>query len=593
MSMKIFTSVKRIRPFLALALFAVFETSAQTVTLNPSVTQNISTGGTVNFTATRSSNSQTWPGGNGDFTYTWSSSPAGVTFTNNPNTTSSNNSSTVASFPAAGTYQITCFVQEGGNGLSATSAATTVNVTAPVPANIWATSSNGTQISGFAVSNGTYINGPINIFPASFPGTTTGGTTTAALGRSASPTTALGHFYWLPNTNGNDGVVEVFAATSTGANVTRIGSVDFNGGSGNDLGFVRLAVGPDGTGWILAGDGSTLYLAKFITNGIYPVTITMEDASVTLSGGSVSVFQNGDLCIAGTGNIYALANDGSGVTQLFIGFPNGSNTTLTKRWDLVTPSNTPFTGRVNGVAFDILGSLYISTDDGLYYINQNTVNGPAGTVQCSLVRSQTGLQDLASNAFPSQSTLPVTLINFGASYRNGVTTLNWETENEINFSHYVVERKSNEGAGYLEIASKTAQGNVSRSEYQYTDNILTLTEDAIYYRLKMVDIDGHYKYSNVLMVRKEKKTISGITINPNPVISADAATVRFEATASSIVTLRIVDMAGRQILQQQNRVNQGTNSIQVNNLGKLQPGIYIIQMSNGEELSAIKFSVVR
>jgi len=67
MSMKIFTSVKRIRPFLALALFAVFETSAQTVTLNPSVTQNISTGGTVNFTATRSSNSQTWPGGNGDF----------------------------------------------------------------------------------------------------------------------------------------------------------------------------------------------------------------------------------------------------------------------------------------------------------------------------------------------------------------------------------------------------------------------------------------------------------------------------------------------------------------------------------------------
>lgn len=591
--MKTFTYVKGIIPFLTLALFAVFESTAQTVTLNPSSIQNISTGGTINFTATRSSNSQTWPGGNGDFTYTWSSNPAGVTFTNNPNTTSSNNSSTVATFPAAGTYQITCFVQEGGNGLSATSAATTVNVTAPVPANIWATSSNGTQISGFAVSNGTYINGPVNIFPASFPGTTTGGTTTAALGRSASPTTALGHFYWLPNTNGNNGVVEVFAATSTGANVTRIGSVDFNGGSGSDLGFVRLAVGPDGTGWILAGDGSTLYLAKFITNGIYPVTITMEDASVTLSGGSVSVFQNGDLCIAGTGNIYALANDGSGVTQLFIGFPNGSNTTLTKRWDLVTPSNTPFTGRVNGVAFDILGSLYISTDDGLYYINQNTVNGPAGTVQCSLVRSQTGLQDLASNAFPSQSTLPVTLINFSASYRNGVTTLNWETENEINFSHYVVERKSEEGAGYLEIANKTALGNVSRSEYQHTDNISALTENAIYYRLKMVDVDGHYKYSNVLMVRKEKKTISGITINPNPVISSDAATVRFEATASSMVTLQIMDMAGRQVLQQQNRVNEGANSIQVNNLGKLQPGIYIIQMSNGEELSAIKFAVVR
>ena len=115
--MKTFTFVKGIVPLLTLALFAV-STSAQTVTLNPSAAQNISTGGTVNFTATRSSNSQTWPGGNGQFTYTWSSNPAGVTFTNNPNTTSNSSSGTVATFPSNGTYQITCFVQEGG-GLNA------------------------------------------------------------------------------------------------------------------------------------------------------------------------------------------------------------------------------------------------------------------------------------------------------------------------------------------------------------------------------------------------------------------------------------------------------------------------------------------
>lgn len=589
--MKTFTNVKGIIPFLTFALFAV-TVSAQTVTLNPSSSQNINTGGTISFTATRSSNSQTWPGGNSQFTYTWSSSPAGVTFTNNPNTTSGNNSSTVATFPSNGTYQITCFVQEGG-GLSATSAATTVTVTAPVPANIWATSSNGTQISGFAVSNGTYISGPNNIFAASFPGTTTGGTSTAALGRSSFPTAALGHFYWLPNTTGNDGLVEVFAATSTGANATLVGSVDFNGLSGTDLGFVRLGMGPDGTGWILAGDGTTLYLASFSSNGVNPISIKMEDTNVTLSGGAISTFQNGDLCISGSGNIYALANDGIGVTQVFIGFPNGNNTTLTQRWDLVTPSNTPFNGRVNGVAFDILGSLYISTDDGLYYINQNTVNGPAGTVQCSLVTSQTGLQDLASNVFPSNSTLPVTLMNFSASYHNGTTTLNWEAENEINFSHYEIERKTASETGYTEIASKTALGNTGLSAYQYVDNISGITDDVIYYRLRMVDIDGREKFSNIIMVRKEKKTITGITISPNPVVSTDAATVRFEATTSAVVNFRIIDMAGRQVLQQQNKVNEGVNSIQVNNLNRLRPGMYIIQMSNGEELSVMKFSVVR
>lgn len=593
--MKTFTQVKGLLTFVVFALLFNKNAAAQpAVTLNPASTQNVTAGATINFTAQRNSNSQNWTGGNSQFTFTWSSSPAGVTFTNNPNTVNGTSSSTVASFPTTGTYQITCFVQEGGGGLNATSVATTVNVSAPVPANIWATSSNGTQISGFAVSNGTYQSGPNNIFAPSFPGGTTGGSSTAALGRSAFPSLNLGHFYWLPNTAGNNGVVEVFAATSTGANVTRIASFDVNGaGNNTSLGFVRLGMGPDGTGWILAGNGTTLFLARFMSNGVNPVTITIEDASVNLVGGAVSTFQNGDLCISGSGTIYALANDGNGVTQIFIGAPAGTNTTLTKRWDLVTPGGGNFSGTVNGVAFDVLGSIYISTGGGLYYIDQNTANGPAGTVQCSLVIAMTGLQDLASNVFPAQSTLPVTLLNFSAAYRNGVTVLNWETENEVNFSHYEVERKTESGADYIVVDSKQANGNAGRSAYSSSDNISSLTDGVVYYRLRMVDVDGKFKYSNVIMVRKEKKTITGISLSPNPVISTANATVRFEAASNAVVNLRVMDMAGRQVLAQQNNVTGGTNSIQVNNLNRLQPGLYIIQLVNGNELSSFKFSVVQ
>ena len=593
--MKTFTQVKGLLTFVVFALLFNKNAAAQpAVTLNPASTQNVTAGATINFTAQRNSNSQNWTGGNSQFTFTWSSSPAGVTFTNNPNTVNGTSSSTVASFPTTGTYQITCFVQEGGGGLNATSVATTVNVSTPVPANIWATSSNGTQISGFAVSNGTYQSGPNNIFAPTFPGGTTGGSSTAALGRSAFPSLNLGHFYWLPNTAGNNGVVEIFAATSTGANVTRVASFDVNGaGNNTSLGFVRLGMGPDGTGWILAGDGSTLFLARFTSNGVNPVTVTIEDASVNLVGGAVSTFQNGDLCISGSGTIYALANDGNGVTQIFIGAPAGTNTTLTKRWDLVTPGGGNFSGTVNGVAFDVLGSIYISTGGGLYYIDQNTANGPAGTVQCSLVVAMTGLQDLASNVFPAQSTLPVTLLNFSAAYRNGVTVLNWETENEVNFSHYEVERKTESGADYIIVDSKQANGNAGRSAYTSSDNISSLTDGVVYYRLRMVDVDGKFKYSNVIMVRKEKKTITGISLSPNPVISTANATVRFEAASNAVVNLRVMDMAGRQVLAQQNNVTGGTNSIQVNNLNRLQPGLYIIQLVNGNELSSFKFSVVQ
>ena len=593
--MKTFTHVKGLFTCIVFALLFNENAAAQpNVTLNLTGTQTVTSGSTLSFTATRNGNNSNWPGGNSQFTFTWSSSPAGVTFSNNPNTTNNSSSSTTATFPTVGTYQITCLVKEGGNnGLSATSVATTVNVTAPVPASIWATSSNGTQISGFAVSNGTYISGPTNIFAPTFPGGSTGGTSTAALGRSAFPSANLGHFYWMPNTTGNNGVVEVFAATSTGANTTLIGTLDVNGASNNSLGFVRLGMGPDGTGWILAGDGSTLFLARFTSNGVNPVTITVVDANVSLVGGSVSTFQNGDLCISGTGSIYALANDGSGVTQIFIGAPNGTNTTLTKRWDLVTPGGAAFTGTVNGVAFDVLGSIYLSTAAGLYFINQNTANGPAGTVECSLIAAVSGLQDLASNVFPSNSTLPVTLLNFSAAYRNGVTALSWETENEVNFSHYEIERKSETGSDYVTIASKQANGNTGRSVYSSSDNISSINDAVVYYRLKMVDVDGKFTYSNVIMVRKEKKAISGISLSPNPVISSANATVRFDASRAAVVNLRIVDMAGRQVLAQQNNVSEGTNSIQVNNLNRLQPGLYIIQLVNGNELSTFKFSVVQ
>jgi len=593
--MKTFTHVKGLFTCIVFALLFNENAAAQpNVTLNLTGTQTVTSGSTLSFTATRNGNNSNWPGGNSQFTFTWSSSPAGVTFSNNPNTTNNSSSSTTATFPTVGTYQITCLVKEGGNnGLSATSVATTVNVTAPVPASIWATSSNGTQISGFAVSNGTYISGPTNIFAPTFPGGSTGGTSTAALGRSAFPSANLGHFYWMPNTTGNNGVVEVFASTSTGANTTLIGTLDVNGASNNSLGFVRLGMGPDGTGWILAGDGSTLFLARFTSNGVNPVTITVVDANVSLVGGSVSTFQNGDLCISGTGSIYALANDGSGVTQIFIGAPNGTNTTLTKRWDLVTPGGAAFTGTVNGVAFDVLGSIYLSTAAGLYFINQNTANGPAGTVECSLIAAVSGLQDLASNVFPSNSTLPVTLLNFSAAYRNGVTALSWETENEVNFSHYEIERKSENGSDYVTIASKQANGNTGRSVYSSNDNISSMNDAVVYYRLKMVDVDGKFTYSNVIMVRKEKKAISGISLSPNPVISSANATVRFDASRAAVVNLRIVDMAGRQVLAQQNNVSEGTNSIQVNNLNRLQPGLYIIQLVNGNELSTFKFSVVQ
>jgi len=552
------------------------------VSLTPSTTQNIAVGGTVAFTSTATNYA-----GSGNYTYTWNAAGATVPGSN-PNSIAAASDSKTLTFPAAGTYTVSVTIARTG-ATTLTTTSTTVNVfNAPASPNLWATSSDGNQVSSFSVTNGVYFAGPANIFDP-FPSSTE---TTAALARNDKPSAALGHYYWMPN-DGTNGVMNLYAANSTGGSRTLIGTLDVNGASNNSLGFVRLGMGPDGTGWILAGDGSTVYLAKFMSNGVNPVTITVEDASINLVGGAASTFQNGDICISGTGTIYALANDGGGVTQIFTGLPAGSSTTLTKKWDLTDNTNSPFNGRVNGVAFDLLGSLYLSTDDGLYFIDQNTVNGPAGTVSCLLVRAQTGLQDLASNVFPTQSLLPVKLLSFNASYRNQNTTLTWEVESLQNFDHFEVERSSN-GADYSSVASKQPVGNpADRATYQHIDNLAAANGTVFYYRLKLVDADGRFSYSNVVLVRKENKIITGIRLSPNPVKTGTSATVRLEAAVNTTVDIRIMDMNGRVVLSQQNNVYEGTNSIAVNNLNRLQPGTYILQLNNGETSEITKFSIAR
>ena len=553
-------------------------------TLSPSATQNILVGGSVAFTATASNYA-----GSGNYTYTWNA--AGATIPpSNPNTIAAASDSKTLIYTTAGTYTVNVTIARAGAGTLTTNT-TTVNVSAiPATPNLWASSSDGTQISSFTVVNGTYINGPVNLFAPTFPGTTTGGTTTAALGRNDKPTQATGYFYWLPNTSGNNGVVEVFAATSTGATPTRIGSLDVNGASNNSLGFVRLGMGPDGNGWILAGDATNLYLAKFLSNGINAVTITT--VPVVLSGGLVSTFQNGDVCVLGNNSMYALANDGSGVTQIFIGTLNAASVTLTKRWDLVDPNNVPFTGSANGVAFDALGSLYLSTATGLFYINQATVNGPAGTVQCSLVTLQTGLQDLASNYFPQASTLPVNLVSFLGSYRNENTTLTWETENLLNFSHFEIERSLN-GRNFVSVGLKNPQGDrISRTKYQFIDNLTGVSGTIFYYRLKMIDADNQFKYSNVILIRKDLKNAAGLVINPNPIVSGVKATASFIASANSTVNFKVIDMSGKVLLTQQNSISLGNNTVTINNLDRLQSGIYMLQLNDGESRTTTKFYIV-
>ncbi len=83
--------------------------------------------------------------------------------------------------------------------------------------------------------------------------------------------------------------------------------------------------------------------------------------------------------------------------------------------------------------------------------------------------------------------------------------LQWKTEEETNLKQFVIERKTPDGS-YTDIASVQAAG--SNSYYSYVDKSAYKANDLIFiYRLKIVDNDNSYSYSNEVSV---SPNISGV-----------------------------------------------------------------------------------
>lgn len=171
------------------------------------------------------------------------------------------------------------------------------------------------------------------------------------------------------------------------------------------------------------------------------------------------------------------------------------------------------------------------------------------------------------------SPLPVTLLSFAASRCGNNVCLLWTVENEVNFSHYEVE-KSTSLSNFNVMANITARGSSARSNYSSAD--LNPVAGDNFYRLKMVNLDGSYSYSKVIRVNFDKADF--VSIQPNP--------------ASGFVILRglqgyhhwrIVDAAGR--LQFQKNIQSPIEEIDIS---RLSHGLYFIQLINQHQVTSLK-----
>jgi PQQ-dependent dehydrogenase (s-GDH family) len=173
-------------------------------------------------------------------------------------------------------------------------------------------------------------------------------------------------------------------------------------------------------------------------------------------------------------------------------------------------------------------------------------------------------------------TLPVELVEFNGQLQNNATHLKWITENENNTSHFVVER-SIDATNFTGIGNVAAAGNSGGTlNYSLIDNnVNTLGVAIIYYRLKMVDLDGTFKYSQVITITLND-FVGRVIVSPNP--ASDEAKMIITTGTEGKVQWKLLDNAGRVVLNNTAQLNRGNNSVTLN-LKKLAAGIYFLNVS--------------
>jgi hypothetical protein len=169
-----------------------------------------------------------------------------------------------------------------------------------------------------------------------------------------------------------------------------------------------------------------------------------------------------------------------------------------------------------------------------------------------------------------QITLPLTLLSFNAVLVNKTTQLTWQTTNEINTAYFTIER-SIDGATFNDVGRVNAKGNTTTlTTYNYDDDILSVSNDKIYYRLKQEDKDGRITYSKVVVINiTDRKT--DVTVTPNP--ARNYFTINGSINLNN-ATLLIRNMSGQAVLKQ-NLSGSGTQRVDISGLVK---GVYVVNI---------------
>ena len=182
--------------------------------------------------------------------------------------------------------------------------------------------------------------------------------------------------------------------------------------------------------------------------------------------------------------------------------------------------------------------------------------------------------------------IPVELTSFTAASMDKDVNLQWSTASETNNSGYSIERKIKNENNWSAVTFVNGSGTTTElTNYTYTDKNVP---SGIYnYRLKQIDFDGSYEYSNIIEVEvnvPKKFTLEQNYPNPfNP-----STVINFEIPVQTNVLLKVYDLLGNEITTLVNEMKPvGSYKIEFD-ASSLSNGVYFYRMQAGDYVQTRK-----
>lgn len=184
-------------------------------------------------------------------------------------------------------------------------------------------------------------------------------------------------------------------------------------------------------------------------------------------------------------------------------------------------------------------------------------------------------------------TFPVELLDFSAIQEELDAVIQWSTATESNSSHFVIER-SIDGEIFESVSDNiSAAGNSSSTlSYQFVDQDIAKMGVAVFqYRLKQVDLDGAFIYSDLEILTVAASSSLYISAFPNPAVNELTLSIR--SIASQHVSWRLIDQVGREVKKGEidNVIARYDTSIPVENLS---PGLYYLQVEGESQSESVR-----